>query len=292
MSFNHENLIVYQRVLAFNAKVGTWTAQWDGRHAVCDQLSRAAGSMLENIALASAAYSTMKQRGMDYAIGSCLECVACLDLARVKSLLGADVVCSEKEELSQILRMMVVLRKSWSDNAQVLREDAVEYKVESKDDKARDKGLEMKVLFHHETLDVYRVAIMAAEAFCSSETVSGLPNPTFRRLDELLTSMILNIAEGNGRFSDADQTRFLGTAHESAIKLAARLDLCVTRGMLSGSDVTEWKRLLERVAVMTSSLIASILGKADRQSSRQGSRQRGGERMAPSPGETHSPDQE
>ena len=62
MAFNHDKLKVYQRALAFNRKVGLWVAQWDGRHAVCDQLSRAAGSMLENIAMASAACSAMKQR--------------------------------------------------------------------------------------------------------------------------------------------------------------------------------------------------------------------------------------
>jgi len=174
MPFNHENLIVYQRTLPFNVKVGVWTDQWDARHALCDQLSRAAASMLENIAVASAAYSTMKLR------------------------------------------------------------------------------------FHHETLDVYKVGIEAATAFSSSDSVSRLPNPVFRRLDQLLTSMVLNIAEGNGRFSDADQARFLGTSHESAIKLAARLDLCVTQNLLPLNEVVGWKALLERVSVMTSSMIVGI----------------------------------
>ena len=118
MAFNHENLKVYQRTLPFNAKVGVWTGQWDSKHAICDQLSRAAGSMLENIAMASAAYSAMKHRGLDYAIGSSLECAACLDLARIKQLLDAEMVYAEKEELSQILRMLVGLRKSWAKSAQ------------------------------------------------------------------------------------------------------------------------------------------------------------------------------
>ena len=48
MAFNHENLVVYQRLLPFNAKVSTWTIEWDNKHALCDQLSRAAGSMLES----------------------------------------------------------------------------------------------------------------------------------------------------------------------------------------------------------------------------------------------------
>ncbi len=47
MAFNHENLKVYQCTLLFNVKVGIWTGQWDGKHAICDHLSRAAGSMLE-----------------------------------------------------------------------------------------------------------------------------------------------------------------------------------------------------------------------------------------------------
>jgi len=113
-------------------------------------------------------------------------------------------------------------------------------------------------LFHHETLDVYRVAIEVTMAFCASETVSRLSNQAFRRLDELLTSMVLNIAEGNGRFSDADQSRFLGTSHESAIKLAARLDLCVTQNLLPQDEVARWKALLQRVSIMAAAMIAGI----------------------------------
>jgi four helix bundle protein len=259
MAFNHENLKVYQRTLPFNVKVGIWTGKWDCRHAICDQLLRAAGSMLENIAMASAAYSSMKLRGLDYAIGSSLECAACLDLALIKRLLDAESVYDEKEELSQILRMLVGLRNSWGAAGQVVREDQADYGVDDTGvDKARDKVLGVKPLFNHETLDVYRVALEAARAFCSSETVARLSSPAFRRLDELFTSMVLNIAEGNGRFSDADQVRFLGTSHESAVKLAARLDLCVTQALLPASEVVGWKAILERVSVMTASMIASI----------------------------------
>jgi len=267
MGFNHENLKVYQRTLHFNVKVGVWTAQWDGKHALCDQLSRAAGSMLENIAVASAAYSTLKLRGLDYAIGSSLESAACLDLAGIKQLLDLKSVHTEKEELSEILRMLVGLRKSWGQSESLVREDSMEYSTQwSGADKARDKASykacdkerRAQPLFHHETLDVYRVGIEVATAICSSEAISRLPNPAFRRLDQLLTSMILNIAEGNGRFSDADQARFLGTSHESAIKLAARLDLCVTQSLLPLDEIATWKALLQRVSVMTSSMIAGI----------------------------------
>jgi four helix bundle protein len=271
MAFNHENLKVYQRTLSFNVKVGVWTREWDGKHAICDQLSRAAGSILENTALASAAYSTMKCRGLDYAIGSSLECAACLDLAGIKRLLRAEQVCVEKEELAEILRMLVGLRKSWARVANIVRDesawygstgagsdDACEEPVDKARDEARDEHYGGKVLFHHEKLDVYKVGIEAARAFCASDAVSQLPNPVFRRLDELLTSMVLNIAEGNGRFSDADQIRFLGSSHEGAVKLAARLDLCVTQALLPRDEVARWKELLQRVSVMTTSMIATM----------------------------------
>jgi four helix bundle protein len=259
MAFNHENLDLYQRMLPFNVKVGMWTGEWDSKHAICDQLCRAAGSMVENVAMASAAYSSMKHRALDYAIGSSLECAACLDLARIKRLLTAKGVYTEKEELSQILRMLVGLRKSWASTAHVVREGSEEYSTPGDGiDKARDKEEGGKPLFHHETLDVYKVAIEVATAFCASEAVSRLSNQAFRRLDELLTSIVLNIAEGNGRFSDADQARYLGTSHESAIKLAARLDLCVAQNLLPRDEVVGWKALLERVSAMTAAMIAGI----------------------------------
>ena len=62
MAFNHENLKVYQRTLPLNAKVGNWVGQWENKHAICDQLPRAAGSILENVAMASAAYSAMNRK--------------------------------------------------------------------------------------------------------------------------------------------------------------------------------------------------------------------------------------
>jgi four helix bundle protein len=66
--------------------------------------------------------------------------------------------------------------------------------------------------------------------------------------------MVLNIAEGNGRFSDADQRRFFATSHEAAIKMAARLDLYVIQGLLPEKETEGWKALLERISVMTSSM--------------------------------------
>ena len=68
--------------------------------------------------------------------------------------------------------------------------------------------------------------------------------------------MVLNIAEGNGRYSELDQSRFLGTSHEATVKLAARLDLCVAQSLLRKDEVGEMKNLLSRVSAMTSAMIS------------------------------------
>ena len=44
--FYHEKLQVYQLGLAFYADVDGWMSAWDSKHAVCDQLQRAAESMV------------------------------------------------------------------------------------------------------------------------------------------------------------------------------------------------------------------------------------------------------
>lgn len=252
MAFRHENLEVYKRTLAFNAKVCDWVAQWDGsRHAIGDHLDRAATSMVEGIAVACSAYSAMKIRYLDYAIGSTLECAACLDLAGLKRLLDAASVQREKKDLSGILHMLIGLRRSWSNAAQLAREEEAEY------------GNKHECLFNHETLDVYRTAIAIATLFASSDAETCLPKPVFRRLDELQTSIVLNIAEGNGRFSAADHCKFLAISREAAVKMAARLDLHLIQGLFVPDAVATYKSLLERVSAMLAVMMGAGKGKPD-----------------------------
>ena len=254
MEFSHENLDVYKRSLVFSAAVAVWVDAWDSKHAICDQLSRASGSILENIAVASASHTSIKIRSLDYSIGSTLECAACLDLAGIKRLLDPLMVTSQKQDLVITLKMLIALRKSWA--SKVVREDSPEYVYSPKQmegDKAYDKA--GAVIFHHERLDVYQVALEVARKIVVVDTQYDLSITTFRRLDVLVTSMVLNIAEGNGRFSVLDQSRFVGASHEAAIKLASRLDLCGAQNTLPLCEVDEIKELLSRVAAMTAAII-------------------------------------
>jgi len=65
--------------------------------------------------------------------------------------------------------------------------------------------------------------------------------------------MILNIAEGNGRYAYLDRRRFLRTAHSALVKTAAYLDLCCIKGELNEQGTnTNGKELLDRIAAMLS----------------------------------------
>jgi four helix bundle protein len=107
-----------------------------------------------------------------------------------------------------------------------------------------------RLLFHHEALDVYKVSLQAFSLLTSITEIEQIPVAQFRRLDILATSIVLNIAEGNSRFSVLEQSRFLNSSYEAAVKLAARLDICSLQGMLPMDKVEQLKELLLRISSM------------------------------------------
>jgi four helix bundle protein len=113
--FDHEKLQVYGKALDFATKAGTWTSTWDKKHALVDHLSRATESVLLNLAEAARQRGTSARlRTADYAIGSSLECAGCLDVARIKALLTHQECDQEKHLLCEITKMLIGLRKAWS----------------------------------------------------------------------------------------------------------------------------------------------------------------------------------
>jgi hypothetical protein len=69
--------------------------------------------------------------------------------------------------------------------------------------------------------------------------------------DTLATRMVLNIAEGNGRYAELSRQSFLDTANAAAVRLATCLDIGLLRGVWRASEVERGKRLLLRVGQMT-----------------------------------------
>src|SRR3989442_4276934 len=149
--FAHEKLQVYGQALDFAAQAAAWTSTWDKKHAVVDHLSRATESILVNLAEAARQRGTpARLRIVDSAIGSSLECAGCLDIARLKALLTHQDCRQEKHRLCEITKMLIGLRKAWSQSIASEEPPVVPTKPSQE---------VPEPLFHHEGLEVYRMAL-------------------------------------------------------------------------------------------------------------------------------------
>jgi four helix bundle protein len=108
----------------------------------------------------------------------------------------------------------------------------------------------MKIYFDHEKSDVYREAI----AFCAwaGELLNSIAAKAAAKdqLDRASTSIPLNIAEGNGKFSGKDRARFLEIARGSALECAACLDVLVARKLATPEQIENAKENLARIVQM------------------------------------------
>lgn len=114
------------------------------------------------------------------------------------------------------------------------------------------------VCFDHERLDVYREAI-SFTAWVAQFMESNPRRAAVRdQLDRASTSIALNIAEGNGKFSARDRCRFIDIAYGSAVECGACLDVYVARAMASSSDIEDGKEILKRIVSMLVKLRSSL----------------------------------
>ena len=121
----------------------------------------------------------------------------------------------------------------------------------------------MKIYFDHEKLDVYREAIN----FCGwvGEFLASISAKAAAKdqLDRASTSIRLNIAEGNGKFSAKDRARFFEMARGSALECAACLDVLLVRKLTKGEPVAAQKERLVRIVEMLVGLLRRFSDRAD-----------------------------
>ena len=70
------------------------------------------------------------------------------------------------------------------------------------------------------------------------------------QLERASTSIALNIAEGNAKFSDQDRLRFWQIAQGSAFECGACLDVLVARDLLRAVEAVKGKEQLESIVKM------------------------------------------
>lgn len=76
-------------------------------------------------------------------------------------------------------------------------------------------------------------------------------------LDEASTSIPLNIAEGNGKFTSRDRCKYFDIARGSALECAGSLDVLVRRRKVKQERILEGKNLLHDIVSMMVGLIKS-----------------------------------
>lgn len=113
----------------------------------------------------------------------------------------------------------------------------------------------MPPMFDHEKLEVYQESL----AFISwlEPLLRRLPKSLAVRdqLDRASTSIPLNLAEGNGKFTGPDRCRFFDNSRGSALECAAALDVLVAKGHCEANEVMPGKERLRKTVSMLVGLI-------------------------------------
>ena len=111
------------------------------------------------------------------------------------------------------------------------------------------------MIFGHENLDVYRVSLdYTSWAYQISKCLHGSERHARDQLLRASQSIPQNIAEGNGKGTEADRRKFFEIARGSALECAAIQDTLHVFGKLSELDNEFGKDMLNRIVSMLTKL--------------------------------------
>jgi four helix bundle protein len=113
----------------------------------------------------------------------------------------------------------------------------------------------VRTVLDHEKLEVYQASLEFITR--TIPLLDGLPGSASVRnqLDRASTSVPLNIAEGNGKFTSPDRCRFFDNARGSALESAACLDVMVAKRFVSAAEIETGKAMLVKIVSMLFGLI-------------------------------------
>ena len=112
------------------------------------------------------------------------------------------------------------------------------------------------IYFDHEKLKVYQLALKFNEF--AHKICSRLPKSDIRdQLDRASNSIVLNIAEGNGKYSKKDRCRYFDISFGSSLESAGCLDILFVRKLISSDEQHTGKSMLKELVSMLVGLIKS-----------------------------------
>ena len=173
---------------------------------------------------------------LDVAIGSTHECAASLDVCLARCAMDGSAHSDGIRKLWRIRGMLLGLKRASVSRA--VREEHAPYGAST---------------FPFAALDMYQASLDGVRWI--HQFVEELaPKPRIqRKLDTSTTGTVLNIAEGHGRGTVADQNRFMKTAQEHAYQALLMLDLIAARNEATQSRIAEGKATQVRVIAMLQS---------------------------------------
>lgn len=102
--------------------------------------------------------------------------------------------------------------------------------------------------FNHHRLQCYAMTLSLAKQMPT--LIQRWPMGTGYLQDQLrraLSSVLLNISEGNGRSGPADRKRFFTIARGSATEVASVMDIASAYGYISSEAYAHWQAILLQV---------------------------------------------
>jgi four helix bundle protein len=114
----------------------------------------------------------------------------------------------------------------------------------------------MEAQFDHEKLRAYQEALRFVAWVDPLIEKLAAKIAARDQLDRASTSIVLNIAEGNGKRSHPDRCRYFDIARGSAVECAACLDVLAVKGKISREEAAAGKSILIDIVSMVAGLIA------------------------------------
>ena len=117
-----------------------------------------------------------------------------------------------------------------------------------------------EIYFDHEKLNVYQKAIEFIE-WLENIINRNAKKSILDQIERAANSILLNIAEGNGKFTGRDKCRYFDIARGSALECAASLDIMFRKDIIKYEELIFGKNILKEIISM---LIGLIKANSDR----------------------------
>jgi four helix bundle protein len=115
----------------------------------------------------------------------------------------------------------------------------------------------VKTYFDHEKLNVYQKALAFIKWVDSLLKKIKVKNTATDNLDRASTSIAINIAEGNGKYTSKDRCKFFDISRGSTLESASCLDILNVKELISSNDLHDGKTMLNEIVSMLVGLIKS-----------------------------------